>query len=186
MLCKPSRDEDSRKIFLAVMPNQGSAERRHKRNGHCYANRMDIHGQPTLWLVRYSSGEWAEKGNCEETDKKQKTDIDSIDRQGFIKLACPGTSHLTSRRAVGHPIRPPPPHAISHLPPHRNLAVKPRTKLRSLLGPGKTETAFSVQQPCEWHVWQPPAAAARQPQESRPAPPPPSTLCSVAERMPTS
>jgi hypothetical protein len=79
LLCKPSHDEDSCKLFLAVMPNQGSAERRHRRNGHCYANRMDIHGQPTLGLVRYSSGEWEEKGNCEERDKKQKTDIDSTD-----------------------------------------------------------------------------------------------------------
>ncbi len=53
------------------------------------------------------------RGNGQETE----TDIDSTDRQGFIKLARPSTSHLTPRRAVGHPIRPPPPHAISHLPP---------------------------------------------------------------------
>jgi hypothetical protein len=117
LLCKPNRDEDSRKLFLAVMPNQGLAERRHRRNGHCYANWMDIHGQPTLVLVRYSSGEWEEKGNCEETDKEQKTDIDSIDRPGFIKLTRPGTSHLRPRRAVGHLIRPPPPRHFAPPPP---------------------------------------------------------------------
>jgi hypothetical protein len=142
-----SRDVDSRKLLLAVMTNQGSAEKRHRRHGHCYAYRMDIHGQPTLGLVWYGSGGWEEKGNCEETDKKQKTDIDSTDRQGLIKLAHPSTSHFAPRRAVGHLTRPPTRHFAP--PPHRNLAVKPRTNLQSLLGPGKKETAFSVQQPCE-------------------------------------
>jgi hypothetical protein len=38
LLCKPSRDVDSRKLFLAVMLTQGSTEKRHGRKGHCYAN----------------------------------------------------------------------------------------------------------------------------------------------------
>jgi hypothetical protein len=142
-----SRDVDSRKLFLAVMTDQGSAEKRHRRRGHCYANRMDIHGQPTLELVWYGLGGWEEKGNCKETDKEQKTDIKDTDRQGLIKLAHPSTSHFAPLRAVRHPTPPPPRHFAP--PPHRNLAVKPRTNPQPLLGLGKNGTAFSVQQPCE-------------------------------------
>ncbi len=152
-----SRDVDSRKLFLAVMTNQDSAEKRHRRHGHCYANRMDIHGQPTLGLVWYGSGGWEEKGNCEETDKKQKTDIDSTDRQGFIKLAHPSTSHIAPHRAVGHLTRPP--HAISHPPPptgiwRSNLAPicghswdLERRRLHSACSSHATDT-------CGNHQWQ--------------------------------
>jgi hypothetical protein len=116
LLCKPSCDEDSRKLFLAVMPNQGSAERRHRRDVHCYANRMDIYGQPTLGLVRYSPGEWEEKGNRKKTDKRQKTDIDSTGRQGLIKLTRLGTSHLAERSVI-RPACPPPRHFATSPPP---------------------------------------------------------------------
>jgi hypothetical protein len=117
LLCKPSCDEDSRKPFLAVMPNQVSAERRHRRNGHCYANRMDIYRKPALRLVQYSSGEWEEKGNCVKMDKRQKTDIDGTGRWGLIKLARLGTSHLAPRRAGGQPTRLLPPTPFRTSPP---------------------------------------------------------------------
>jgi hypothetical protein len=188
LLCKLSRDEDSRKPFLAVMPNQGLAERRHRRNGHCYANRTDIYGKPTLGLVRYSSGEWEEKGNCEKMDERQDTDTDSTGRQGLIKFARPRTSHFTPRRAVGQPTRlPPPPRCFAPPPPHQDLAVKSHTKLRSPLRPRRTGDSFSVQQPCELHLWQPPVVMPGRPQPaSWPPRAPPLTPHSVADLTRTS
>ncbi len=128
-----------------------------------YANRTDIHGNPTRELVWYSSREREEKGNREKTDKKQDTDTDSTDQQGLIKFTRPRTSHFTPRREVGQPTRPlPPPRHFAPHPPLRNLTVKPHTKRRSPLGHRLTGDSFSVQQPCELHVWQPSAVTPRQ------------------------
>jgi hypothetical protein len=65
--CKPSRDLDSRKLFPAVMLNQGSTERRHGRKKGRNANRTDIHRNRTLSSQEYSSkkteGKWKQQEN---------------------------------------------------------------------------------------------------------------------------
>jgi hypothetical protein len=176
-------DEDSRKLNPDSRARLRSAKMAHVQKG-IYANRTDIHGKPTRGLVQYSSREREKKGNCEETDKRQNTDTDSTDMLGLIKFARLRTSHLTPRRAVVIRPTPSPPCQFVPHPLHRNLTVKPRTKLRSLLRPRVAEDSFSVQQPCESHVWQPSAVTPKRPQPGiRPPLTPLPTPRSAADHM---
>ncbi len=152
LICKPSRDEDSRKLrALLCKPSRDGDSRKLRafmQTGQIYMeNRIS-----SLYGMARENGRKKEK--CEETDKKQKTDTHDMGRQRLIKLAHPSTSHFAPLPTVGQPT---PPHA-TRLPPlplitshlfRRDLAVKLRTKPRPLLGPGKKGSAFSVQQPCE-------------------------------------
>ncbi len=107
LLCKPSRDEDSRKPrALLCKPSRDEDSRKPRA---FMQNRTDIHGNPNIELVWYSLRKGRKKENCEETDKKQKMDEHDMDRQRLIKLAHPSTSHFTPLPTVGQPTPPPTP-----------------------------------------------------------------------------
>ncbi len=80
IVMQKSHDEDSRKLNPDSCARSRLAKTAQVQKG-IYANRTDIHEKQTLGLVRYSSGEREKKGNCEKTDKRQNTDIDSTDKQ---------------------------------------------------------------------------------------------------------
>ena len=69
-LCKPSRDEDSRKPrALLCKPSRDKDSRKPRA---FMQNRADIHGKPNIELVRYGSRKQEEKGkmrgNGQETE----------------------------------------------------------------------------------------------------------------------
>jgi hypothetical protein len=157
LLCKPSRDEDSRKPrALLCKPSRDRDSRKPRafmQTGQIYTeNRIS-----SLYGIARENGRKKEK--CEKTDKEQQMDTHDTGRQRLIKLARPSTSHFAPRPTVGQPtlphaIRPsphatrPPPLTISHLF-RWDLAVKLRTKPRSPPGPGESGSAFSMHQPCD-------------------------------------
>ncbi len=65
LLCKPSRDEDLRKLVLSVMPDQGRQKGLRYKKG-IYANRTDIYGKPNIGIVRHSSRNRKKKGRLQE------------------------------------------------------------------------------------------------------------------------
>jgi hypothetical protein len=68
LLCKPSRDVDSRKLTLAVVLDQGLAKRRRKKGIVCKPDRYIR--KPNLELVRNSSKETEGKRKQRETDQE--------------------------------------------------------------------------------------------------------------------
>ncbi len=122
LICKPSRDEDSRKPrALLCKPSRDTDSRKLRafmQTGRIYMeNRIS-----SLYGMARENGRKKEK--CEETDKKQKTDTNDMDRQRLINLARPSTSHFAPLPTVGQPT---PPHATrpSPLPPPRQFAPHP-------------------------------------------------------------
>jgi hypothetical protein len=126
-------------------------------------NRTDIHGKPNIELVWYSSRKRKEKGRLRENGQRIRT------RTGIVQIArglssytglC--TSHLAPHPSGGQPT-PPPRHASTLLAPRPTLPGPQRSTLtRSLLGPCAAGEPFSVQQPCELHVWRTPVVIPKQ------------------------
>ncbi len=78
IVMQKSHDEDSRKLFLAVMLNQGSAERRHRRNGHCMQKSRDKDSRkpnPDSRAIRGRQNDPGTRGNlCKMDGHIWKTD----------------------------------------------------------------------------------------------------------------
>jgi hypothetical protein len=122
LLCKPSRDEDSRKPrALLCKPSRGRDSRKLRafmQTGRIYMeNRIS-----SMCGMARENGRKKEKN--EETDKKQKMDTHDMGRQRLIKLARPSTSHFTPLPTVGQPtpphatlLPPPPPCHLAPFPP---------------------------------------------------------------------
>ncbi len=51
LLCKPSRDEDSRKLTLAVVLDQGLAKKTQETKGHCYANQGHCYANQVVMRI---------------------------------------------------------------------------------------------------------------------------------------
>ncbi len=158
LICKPSRDEDSRKL-RALLCKQSRDRDSRKLRALCkpdgYTWKTEYRAC-TVWLEKTGG---KRKSARKRTRKRKRIHMIWVDKGLSSSLALvPPTSHL-SQRSVNQlpatrpsppapPLDLPPPPASSHLFP-RDLAVKLHTKPRSPLGPGKDRPAFSVHQPCE-------------------------------------
>ncbi len=104
-LCKPSRDEDSRKPrALLCKPSRD----RDSRKPRAFMQTGRIHTENrilSLYGIAQENGRKKEK--CEKTDKEEKTETHDTSRQRLIKLARPSTSHFAPRPTVGQ-LTPPP------------------------------------------------------------------------------
>ncbi len=68
LLCKPSRDVDSRKLILAVVLDQGLAKKTQEKGHSCKPDGYTR--KPNPGLVRYSSRKRKEKGKRENRIKE--------------------------------------------------------------------------------------------------------------------
>ncbi len=131
-----------------------------------YANRTDTHGKPNIELVWYSSKKRKEKGRLRGNGQRIRTRTRIVQIAGGLSsYTRPCTSHLAPHQAAvnRHP-SPPPRHTFTLLAPRPTLPGPQRsTHTRSLLGPCAAGEPFSVQQPCELHVWHTLAVIPRQP-----------------------
>jgi hypothetical protein len=141
LICKPSLDEDSRKLrALLCKPSRDRDShklRAFMQTGWIYMeNRIS-----SLYGMARENGRKKEK--CEETDKKQKTDTHDMGRQRLIKLARPSTSNFAPLPTVGQPT---PPHATRPPPPPRHLAPLPP-------GSGGQTSHQTAATPGKWGEW---------------------------------
>jgi hypothetical protein len=65
LLCKPSHDEDSRKLKSCQSCYFKVGKKGSGTNKGIYANRTDIHEKQNIGLVRYSSRKREEKGKLQ-------------------------------------------------------------------------------------------------------------------------
>ncbi len=91
------------------MLDQGRQKRAQVQKG-IYANRTDIHGEPNLELVRYSSGKREEKGKPRENGQGISMRTEIVQTAGglssFTRLC---TSHLAPHQMTVNRLPPPPP-----------------------------------------------------------------------------
>jgi hypothetical protein len=121
LICKPSRDEDSCKLRALLCKSSSDRDSR-KLRAFMQTRRIYMENRiSSLYGMARENGR--KKENCEETDKKQKTDTHVMGRQRLIKLARPSTSHFAPLPTVGQPTPPPrhptltPRHPTSPPPP---------------------------------------------------------------------
>ncbi len=162
MLCKPSRDKDSRKS-RAFYANQ-VVTRIHANQGHCYAkpSRDEDSRKPRAFMqigqiymeIRISSlygiaRERKEKEQSEKMDKDRTTDKNSTDNKKAYQVTPTPVPHPSG----GQPTPPPPSPPLHSLSTSTHATGPQRlAHTRSLLGPHTAGGSFSVLQPCESHV----------------------------------